>query len=207
MDEQEPRKQTHELQRLFRVFSPFLLILVSVLIVNIWFAGEVKYQPPASALTNASPVIKVTERGIEESMLEMSVATAIPYQPLQETPSPTSTSAVVELSASEVATLIGPPVGSRFSADVPITFYWHGTTPLSEDQYFGLYLLSNGSEMLISTLDEPNLGTGYQSRFDPQAVEVDEGQYAWAVRLLHAGDNNTLGESERRPIIFTGVGE
>ncbi len=191
-----------KIARLVRVFAPFALLLFGVLVGNrILDSRSQNNQLPAPA----------TEQTVSSSS-GSAVATAS-----VETPPVTATTAVSEESANpdeatsqpeptllpgKAAILTGPPAESVFSLSSPVVFYWQPAAAVADDQAFALYLAGENGEILVSILEEPNLGTGFQAHFVAENFDLPAGDYLWDVRLLQQLEGQILGLSDKRLIRF-----
>lgn len=190
--------------RLLRVFSPFVILLAALVLVNLQIS-EATSRPvaaPTSATATAErPLQNQAVAPSSDSILQTPIATAIAYatESISTAATPTFTP-VPTLLPAETVVLAGPPPGSQFSLSTPLAFYWQMERPLEDGNIFRLYLVGDDPEELVGELSEPNLGKGYQIHVIPEDLGLSAGDYYWEVRLIRQPDNLNLGISERRPL-------
>jgi hypothetical protein len=189
--------------RLLRVFTPFALLLVGLIVLNIRIEDSPTPQPspvptssskqkPTSSEIKPSPT---GNKGLETIATAIINATEMPTLSPEKTPQPTST-----LLPRDIVTLTGPPDQSRLSLSDPLTFYWFARRALSEGEYFALYVINSNEETLVGTLSEPNLGRAFQVNFIPESYGLSTGEYDWIVKIVDREKDVILGESDKRSI-------
>jgi hypothetical protein len=190
--------------RLVRVFTPFLLLLVGVLVVNFNIEDLIDLQqtpvqgtpaiidlPENGVVNTPTPLMS----GLEPISTAIANATEMPTrspEPIID-PSPT-------LFPRETITLTGPPEGSRFSISTPLSFYWFSDKQLSEGVSFKLFLINDSIEKLAGIVSEPNMGSAFQVNLIPENSGISPGEYYWKVIVSTQEGDSILGESERRLI-------
>ncbi len=198
------------LWRPVKVFTPFAVLLIVLLILNFGYAAGTDLW--AEALAGRATVVpeaaaeRAAETGSPAGGDAALIATAI-AGPLAEptvVAEETATPAIMPSFRGPIAALVGPPAGSLFSLSAPLTFYWYAeeALELAKGQTMGLFLVGDGGETLVGEMNEPNLGTGYQLAFSPEAHGLPAGAYYWQVRLLDGQQNVALAWSEEREIRF-----
>ena len=190
--------------RLVRVFTPFLLLLVGVLVVNFNIEDLIDLQqtpvqgtpaiidrPENGVVNTPTPLMS----GLEPISTAIANATEMPTrspEPIID-PSPT-------LFPRETITLTGPPEGSRFSISTPLSFYWFSDKQLPEGVSFKLFLINDSIEKLAGIVSEPNMGSAFQVNLIPENSGISPGEYYWKVIVSTQEGDSILGESERRLI-------
>jgi hypothetical protein len=196
--------QRNQMGRFLRVFTPFTLLLVGLLILNYRIENSPTSQitPEPISLSNTqqptpSETVPSSSRSNRPETIATAIinATAMPTLSTEPTPQPTPT-----LLPGDFVTLIGPPGQSRFSLSTPLNFYWFANRALSEGESFAVYLVNGNEESLVGEISEPNLGTAYQVDFLPQGSGLPAADYNWLVKIVDQEKDVVLGESERRPI-------
>ena len=196
--------QRKQMGRFFRVFTPFTLLLVGLLILNYRIEDSPTTQSslePTSLLNTQVPTPSETKpTSIGNSRPETIAtaiinATAMPTLSPESTPQPTPT-----LLPRDIVNLIGPPGQSRVSLSAPLTFYWFANRALSEGESFAVYLVNGNEETFIGEISESNLGSAYQVSFLPEKSGFSAADYYWLVKLVDQERGVILGESERRSI-------
>lgn len=192
--------------RLLRVFAPFAILFVGLVILNFriddtaFIQRQIVDGPPKGT---KQPTEEPTGTPIPINDHQIPVATAIANivepSPTPLEPTPTSKPTLIP---SEVATLTGPPSESRFSLSSPLSFFWYPAQQIREDQAFALVIVGEGFEELVGLVSEPNLGTGYQVYILPEEFGFSAGNYSWQVRLLQQQGDILIGSSGPRSINF-----
>ncbi|MFL7839133.1 MAG: hypothetical protein ACK2U0_09460 [Candidatus Promineifilaceae bacterium] len=194
--------------RFLRVFTPFIVLLIGVLIFNYKIVDSFFSQQPSNPTTTqitrepirvdllTTPLANDDQKSIATAIAN---ATAMPTASPQATSSPTSSPAPTMLPENMV-TLSGPPVDSRFPRSVPISFYWYSDRDLTEGESFALVLTNDSEEKSAGSLSEPNMGNAYQINFVPEADGLSAGDYFWMIKIIDQESGSTLGESETRSI-------
>jgi hypothetical protein len=192
--------------RLVRVFTPFFLLMVGVLVLNfnIEYLSIFQQTPvPGTSTINDQPENRVINTptpfisGLEPISTAISNATEMPTispEPII-VPSPT-------MLPREIITLTGPPEKSRFSISTPLSFYWFSDKQLSEGESFKLFLINDSIEKLAGSVSEPNMGSAFQVNFIPENSGFSPGDYHWKVAVTSQEGDRILGESEQRLIIL-----
>lgn len=201
-DEQEMWRK--RMVRLLRVFAPFTILLVGLLLLNLSIDEATFFQQSPTkdaALVIERPTEIATGSPAPDGSHRKPIATAVAYA----TESPTriteaTASPIPTLLPGAIATLTGPPAGSRFSLSSPLAFYWYPASQLAEDHVFALFIEGDDGEELLGVLSEPNLGTGYQVHIDPESIGLSAAEYQWQVRLQQQNGDVLLGSSEKRSL-------
>ncbi len=196
--------------RALRVFTPFMILLAGLAVLNYQVANESSLQAnPTAAPTPLStkPSEVADAAGTPVISGQPPIATAIrngsPATPEPSVPPPSPTPTPPP---EDAAVLLGPPVDSSFSVDSPVTFYWQSDKRLEEDQLFVLHIFSEAGEQAASVISASELGSGYQAGFVADSLDLPPGDYLWQVRLLGQPAGPLLAVSEQRPITFVDKG-
>mgnify|MGYP001816160754 CR=1 FL=1 len=195
--------------RLLRVFTPFIILLVVLLVLNYKIEEINFFQKPP--LTNTPEHIEQQAKSVTGTQIPADgepkpIATAIANATEQPTKSPEATQTPIPtLLPSNLVTLTGPPAESRFSLSAPLTFYWYADKQLSEGESFELFLANDAGEKLVSRIFKPNMGTAYQVNFIPDSLDISPGEYFWGVKFMQREEDHMLGESDRRSITLIGA--
>jgi hypothetical protein len=159
-------------KRAMLTLMPLLLLLLCLGLLNSWARSVVEANPaPTPRPPTQTPSLSKTAVTTPAPALE-TVVTETP------TPAPTQTATPLPqptLPPTATITLLGPPNQSRFMAADTITLYWSWPLPLSEDQYFGIYLQEETGESRIGRLEEANFGTGYRWQTAAQSLTGNDG--------------------------------
>ncbi len=185
--------------------------LAFLLIVGLALAGWIGYRtralgPAAPAVTQTAPT-QVGPTQVAPPAAELpgdgfgivagqATPWAVPGGP-GELPTPEATPAPpVAVSI----TLIGPPPDSFFRMGDGITFYWSSPEPLAPDQQFTVYALTDGAQIPLGSVDEANLGLGYQLHVVPGPVVGWPGPFNWSIALEDQASGAIIGQSGIREI-------
>lgn len=181
-------------------------LLIFLLIVGLALAGWIGYStralgPTAPAATQTAPTQVATaaaELPGDGFGIVAGQATpwAVPGGP-GELPTPEATPAPP---AAVSITLIGPPPDSFFRMRDGITFYWSSPEPLAPDQQFTVYALADGAQIPLGSVDEANLGLGYQLHVVPGPVVGRPGPFNWSIALEDQASGAIIGQSGIREI-------
>lgn len=190
--------------RFLRVFTPFALLFVGLVILNFRIENAAFVQQPLVEDTpevTKQPTEELNGTPIPVNDHQTPVATAIANK-VEPSPVPIEPTLTWKptLIPGEVALLIGPPSESRFSVSSPLTFYWYQAQQIREDQVFALVIVGEDFEELVGLVSEPNLGSGYQVHILPEDLGFSAGEYYWQVRLLQQDGDVLMGDSEQRTI-------
>lgn len=186
----------HTLKRLARAFTPFMLLLLGVMLYYAWAArdeGEVAQQ------TATLPAANATDSSAESGITAAAVSTSQPVETLAPvaTAIPTAT-----LPAGDLARLVGPPTKSFFPLGTAISFYWTSTYAPRENQAYGVFVTNELSEKLVGTVESPNFGRQFQLRVQSADLGLEPGHYSWDVRLLEEGNPTARWQSLPRSFII-----
>lgn len=96
--------------------------------------------------------------------------------------------------------LLGPPSGSIFGRDDVVSFFWSWPGEVGRNQQFVVYLAVDGVRSPLGTVDEANLGSGFQLQAAVGETDGAAGSYVWQVFLEDSATGATLGQSEARTI-------
>jgi hypothetical protein len=99
-------------------------------------------------------------------------------------------------------TLLGPPNSSRVMAQDSITIYWTWMEPLTEDQYFGVYLQDESGESRVGRLEEANFGGGYRWQTAAQNLVDGSGEVQIIIKLETILSSTPLLSSEPRTLVI-----
>lgn len=97
-------------------------------------------------------------------------------------------------------TLIGPPPDSFFHMSDGVTFYWSSPEPLAPGQQFTVYALAGGAQIALGSIDEVNLGLGYQLNVVPGLSVGRSGPFNWSIALEDQASGAIIGQSGVRGI-------
>lgn len=186
---------------------PFLSLLLCLGLLNIW-ARSVQESTPvieptparqtavSTQTTALQPITEVTdspEPTDNPSSIPTLASTAVP--PPTATPIPLPT-----FPPTATITILGPPDQSRFMAEDNLVVYWSWPLPLTEDQYFGIYLQDENSESRIGRLEEANLGSGYRWQTETQYLTDGGGEVTYLIKLETILVDDPLITSEPRTL-------
>lgn len=196
--------------RLLRVFTPFMILLAGLAVLNYQVANGTSLQAKPTAAP--TPVIKEIEAvaegaGVPVNSEQIPIATAIkngiPSSPEPPKPTPSLTPSPP---SDDAALLLGPPAESLFILSSPVTFYWQSDRMVEEDQSFALLLSDEAGEQVAFMVSEPNLGSSYQGHLIPESLDLPPGDYLWQVKLMQQPADIVLAVSDQRSITFTDPG-
>jgi hypothetical protein len=202
---------SNKTNRLVRVFTPFFLLLVGVIVVNFTIEDLIIIQQtpvPGTATIVDRPQNEVTNTprssvgGLEPISTAIANATEMPTIAPVPISDPTPT-----MFPREIITLTGPPEDSRFSISAPLSFYWFSDKQLSAGETFKLFLMNDSNEKLVGTLSEPNMGSAFQINFIPENSGISPGEYYWRIAVSSQEGDRILGESEQRLITLVDTEE
>lgn len=180
-----------------------LLLLVVAALWGGLLARHVLSTGPLAAAVVSPPSATAESAAVAEQTPELqSIGRATPWSVVgMGTPITTPTAEPPPATLAWSPMLLGPPPDSLFGLGDELTFYWTWPELLAEGQQFALYLQSAQGDVLVGSVDEPNLGPAYQL-----TATVDEraaaGDYTWVVRLEDAGRQAILTQSAPRAIRF-----
>lgn len=174
------------------VLAPLFLLILCLGVINLGprlidTADRVSSAPTPTTTTPATAVNPTT------------TALPTPTPTPTQVPTPVAT-APPTLPPDTAVQLLGPPPESAFPINDKISFYWHWSQPLAEEQRFALYLLVDDQELLLGTVDEPNLGAGFRLSASPGDFVETTGTIQWQVRLESELSERPLAESKVRSI-------
>jgi len=175
----------------FYILAPFILLTTCIITINI--ANWWTHREPTSSLN-----IETSESVELVSVTTQSVPTATAVPP---TPPPTPTPYIPpQFSPETIIRLLGPPVNGTFAMQQPINLYWEWSQPLTEDQFFAIFLQSETETQQVGTVTEANLGTQFQWQLHPNDLLNDATTATWEIHLLSQYVEQPLLISERRAI-------
>jgi hypothetical protein len=122
---------------------------------------------------------------------------AVPGGPGEPTPTPPP--ATPAPAAAPIA-LLGPPAGSFYRQSDLIAFYWSSPEPLAAGQQFTVYLLVGDAQVALGSVDNANLGQGYQVQAIPGQNVEEPGRISWLVAIEEQATGAIIGQSEARAI-------
>ena len=194
------RDESHQVGRKWLyVAAPFCWLLLCLGTINVaaWMRATQAAEPlPVMITAVPTPIIPPppTESGSKHiSTMAQLTTTAI------ISPSPSLTPyAPPFYDANEHIQLLGPPPGSTFAQTAKISFYWQWPLPLTQDQYFNIYLFTEGETILLGTIDEPNVGEGYRLSVALEDVAITADTAYWFVQLETTQGEQPLRVSETR---------
>ncbi|MEZ4512736.1 MAG: hypothetical protein R3C62_12735 [Chloroflexota bacterium] len=169
-------------QRIVYILMPLLLLLLFLGLINLWPATETAVSPPTPA---PPPTLTTPPTPTTVATAETAVS-----------PPPTATSQPVSTLPPGDITLLGPPAGSTFPVNTPITLFWQWPHPLTEGQQFNVYWQQDGQTRLLGQLDEPNFGNLYQFQTTPTTA----GNTVWWVTLEISTIKSAQVESLQRSL-------
>lgn len=181
-------------QRTLYRFTPFLLLLILLGIINLaprlgpsFMPARPTHTPPP---TPSQPSPTLTARQTAVFATTTFTPPPTPSNPGTPTPSP------VQPTPAPIS-LLGPPAHSRFQPGQLITFYWTWPGSLQETQQFSVYWLREGELILLGSLPAPNLG---QTVYRLTASIPESGAFAWQVRLETTPSGELILAGETRPL-------
>jgi len=98
--------------------------------------------------------------------------------------------------------LQGPPAESVFRLSDEVSFLWLWPGELEEDNRFVLYVTGGGQTQALGSVNEINLGAGYQLQVPLIETVGEPGTYGWQVVLESVESGAILGASEIRPFLI-----
>ena len=193
-------------RRVLLIMTPLLLTILGLVSINMLFGwqptgAERVRRPATSAATTAGVVQSEAVAGATMGS-PTAVSTAILFE--TAVPTPESIEPVATIPADVRIELIGPPAGSQFAMDAPISFYWRWPFDLSETQQFAVYLLRGQQEILLGILTEPNLGNAYHLSSALTTTTAQAEAVQWEARLESVPGQDILLTSERRTLFLSG---
>lgn len=179
-----------KLPRLVRTFTPFLLLVVAVLLYRAWGSAPApEVAPTAVPPARTAPS---SPTGVPTAvLLATDVAAAETAVP---TPSPLPPGPLVHLA--------GPPAAAAFPLTAPLSFYWTANYVPLEGQRFEVVIIAPGGETVVGGVESPNLGQTYQVRATPAELGLGPGEHQWIVRLADDIADAALWQSTARPLRF-----
>jgi hypothetical protein len=100
----------------------------------------------------------------------------------------------------EIIQILGPPAGSTFAETAKISFYWQWPLPLTNDQAFKVYLVSEEQTVLLGTINEPNVGNSYRLQLRLEDMKINADTIHWLVHLETTHLDQPLRSSESRSL-------
>jgi uncharacterized protein YkwD len=94
-----------------------------------------------------------------------------------------------------------PVPGSESMITDLLNYGWNWPVPLAPDQHFTVYVYDNGRALPLGTTSQRQFGIRYTLQAAAFDTLVEAGEHEWQVKLEDDNENSLL-ESERRPIIF-----
>lgn len=172
------------------LFSITPLIILLIAIIGINFLPMTEPVPQTPDPTGTAVSAHPTTAATTPTRPPILQATILPSPTPTSTPRPT-------ISSEAMITLLGPPNESSLPLNGRIAFYWHYSEPLLAGQELVLTLRQNDIVIATSTLNQPNIGAGYQIVIE--MADVAEAETAdWQVHLQWADDKTPLLTSENR---------
>ena len=193
MDEREARK------RPFLIITPLLLLLLCLLSLNLgrWL------NTPSINETITTPIVISPTLISTPTLLPITLTQTPAPTPHPTLPTPTPTDyAPPTFNDDDMIQLLGPPPDSTFNTDSTISFYWHWTLPLSADQFFEVYLITENEKISLGTVREPNLGNKYRLHITLKGREITADSALWLVQLQSTQSNQPLRLSNPRKFSF-----
>jgi hypothetical protein len=83
-----------------------------------------------------------------------------------------------------------------------VTVYWTWMEPLTEDQYFGVYLQDESGESRVGRLEEANFGGGYRWQTAAQNLVDGSGEVQIIIKLETILSSTPLLSSEPRTLVI-----
>jgi hypothetical protein len=176
------------------IMTPFLLLVSCLVSLNLgqWFGSQ-----PTDVVVGTATAVVTPPTPTPTT----SVPTIPPAPTTTTTPTPAPTAYVPPpFTDSDIIQLLGPPAESRFSATTTLSFYWQWPLPLTEEQFFVVYFLTEDNEIRVGTVGEPNIGDGYRLHVDIEALKLTAVSLQWQVRLASDLTDEPLRVSEKRPL-------
>lgn len=190
-----------------RLFYALWLLPIGLAAATGWVwvrdRGTLTFAPegtPTIALT--APPLPMPEGDVPGDGFGIVSGPATPWAvaggPGEMTPAPEAT-AIPMMTAVPLA-LLGPPPGSVFGMEDPVSFYWTSPVAAVRGQQFVLYLAAGDRNVPLGAVVAPNLGQGYQLQAVPGAAVGEAGGYSWFVVLANGSNDAIIAQSETRPI-------
>ncbi|MCA9926368.1 MAG: hypothetical protein KC419_25320 [Anaerolineales bacterium] len=183
-------------KRLRYIIAPLFLLTACILSINIlnwWVQRAFTTTPIAVGGTTAASK--------PDQTIVMPTQTAVAITPSTTTPTPTPF-APPEFPAGTTIQLLGPPANSQFAQLESITLYWKWPLPLTDDQFFAIYLLNEIESQQIGIVEETNLGTQFQWQMHLDTFPLEQGTIQWQVQLFSKYADQPLISSESRILTF-----
>lgn len=178
-------------KRLILSFAPVLILLTAIIVLNVRMRRTPQPQP--TVVPTAVPT---------QAIAAGSTPTRPPILQATVLPSPTPTATLrPTAAASATISLLGPPAESSTPQDGRLTFYWTYSEPMLPGQEFVFTLRQNDTLLATSSLNRPNLGSGYQIFLDLADLET-VGTAVWQVQLQWQDNVTPLVVSESRTLIL-----
>ncbi|MCB9430553.1 MAG: hypothetical protein H6668_01075 [Ardenticatenaceae bacterium] len=171
-------------QRIVYIFMPLFLLLLFLGVIRLWGGEETAVSPPSATTTppatpTSLPAPTETDTG--------NAATPLPPTPTAQPATPLPADNII---------LLGPPAGSTFPANTPITLFWQWPHPLTDEQQFSVYWQQDKQTQLLGRLTEPNFGDLFQLQTTPTIV----GNAVWWIVLE---TNDATIESPQRQLLIS----
>ena len=183
-------------------FSPFFIVLICLGLINLstYMRNNATTTSTVTITVTSTPTpIAVTTQVADHT----SPTTFIPVIP---TIIPTITTAPYTpptFPPESTIQLLGPPSDSIFPTTTRLSFYWQWPHPLTEDQFFALYLITPNREQLIGTITEPNIGQNYRLHISLEDLTTPNTPYQWQIHLKSMFVAESLIISQQRPFTLT----
>lgn len=152
--------------------------------------------PAATAAATSSAVADLPGDGFG-IVAGLATPWAVPGGPGEPTPTPEPTAPPPP--AAPIA-LLGPPADSFFRQGDAVTFYWSSPEGLAAGQQYTVYLLAEGGQVALGSVEGTNLGQGYQLQAAPGQSVEEPGRYNWSIALVDQATGVIIGQSEIRVI-------
>lgn len=191
LEQATPSKRTR-IKQLLYIVTPLFSLVLCVVLIN--FPFELIGDSTASSATPGKQ--PQTEAETETLILMATPATAVSPTSTAILPTPTA-----PLPPDAAIVLLGPPADSLFRLDDAVSFYSAWPVTLPDDQRLVVYIRSDGQDMPLGELEEPNMGNAYRwqeniADFVETAVSIQ-----WLVKLQTTSDPPLiLAESEARTL-------
>jgi hypothetical protein len=193
----------HRKRQVLYIIAPLFLLLACLGLINLTAFVEERPLPitpvPQTAVSTATPLIIEMDSTNQDSQVTVDNAT-----PSAITPTPAATP-LVTLSPPPPTTtiqLLGPPPDGTFSRSSTISFYWQWLPPLTEDQFFVLYLLADGQIIEAGTVNEANVGNNYRLHIPIGELVETADSLQWQIQLQASLTNTPLTTSETRQLFL-----
>ncbi|MFO7679865.1 MAG: hypothetical protein R6X34_07420 [Chloroflexota bacterium] len=194
---QLPPPRPSRRKRTLYILTPLVMLLLCCGLLNLL------PRTPVSESSNSTTDISLTAVPTTAALSPpQATETAVPPT---ETPTATPIPLPVYPPTATI-TLLGPPNGSRVMAQDSITIYWTWMEPLTEDQYFGVYLQDESGESRVGRLEEANFGAGYRWQTAAQNLVDGSGDVQIIIKLETILSSTSLLTSEPRTLVILGSG-